>query len=262
MKNSITIWQSLSEISATGTAAALVTVVATKGSTPRETGAKMIVKGDGSIVGTIGGSVVEAKVIEEARKVIARNKACRVTYDLNDPDKKSTGMICGGQMEFFIEPVSSGPRLLIFGGGHVGLAVARLSSLLGYSHVIFEERQEFTTTDRFPNASEIISGSYSDIAESFNISATDYIIIVTHSHDCDAQVLRAVSGKNYGYLGMICSKKKRKEIFQKLIDEGFSGKELEQIHAPIGLSIGAKSPAEIAVSIMAEIVGVYYKTLT
>ncbi|MBU0517905.1 XdhC family protein [bacterium] len=252
------IWKAAAEIGSRGMAAALVTVIGTKGSTPREVGAKMIVKQDGSIVGTVGGSIVEAMAIKEALQVISTGKPRRVVYDLNETGKQSTGMLCGGQMEFFIESISAGPHLIIFGGGHVGLEVARLAAQLGYRHTVCEEREEYGMPARFPHAANVLHGGYTALTRDLEVTTSDYIIIVTHSHDCDTEVLRGVLGKSYGYLGMICSKRKRKEVFQLLTSEGFDSDELERVHAPIGLEIGAKTPAEIAVSILAEVVREYY----
>ncbi len=217
-------------------------------------GAKMIVHQDGSIAGTIGGSAIETLVIGDAQEAIRLGKARRVEYNLNDVEKSSTGMICGGVMEFFIEPLKQVPRLYIFGGGHVGFSLARMASEIGYSHTIFDDRSEFASTERFPYAADRIAGPYTKSITNLDFIQPAYVIIVTHSHETDLEVLRGVLGKQVDYLGMICSRRKRKEIFKILEKEGHSRDDLDRIHAPIGLDIGSNTPAEIAISILAEII--------
>ena len=220
----------------------------------------MIVRLDGRITGTVGGSAVEALVIEDAKRAIQQGKARRVEYDLDDAvEKSSTGMMCGGKMEFFIEPLKRVPRLYIFGGGHVALPLANMAAELGYPYTIFDDRPEFATKERFPHASERHAGPFEELIAGLELISPAFIIIVTRSHDFDLAVLHAVLRKPYDYLGMICSKKKKAEMFKKLKDEGFKQKELDPIHAPIGLDIGSKTPAEIAVSILAEVISVYQK---
>lgn len=253
------IWNELVKLEKEGIPAALVTVIHTRGSTPREIGAKMIVTLDGNTSGTIGGSAVEALVIEKAKEAISKGKVLRVEYDLDDVEKTSTGMVCGGKMEFFIEPLKRFPRLYIFGGGHVGLALAKMAAVLEYPHVIIDDRPEYTTSERFPQALERHTGSLSGISGHIELVQPAYIIVVTRCHDTDLEVMRGVLGKPYEYLGMICSRKKRAEVFKILEEEGFSKEELGRVHAPIGLDIGSKTPAEIAISILAEVISEFQK---
>ncbi|TKJ41812.1 xanthine dehydrogenase [candidate division LCP-89 bacterium B3_LCP] len=257
--NKLDVWKELTEIEKAGISSALVTVIATKGSTPREVGAKMIVFADGRTSGTVGGSAVEVLIIKDAVDAIKEGKAHKVEYKLHQEDEDSTGMLCGGVMEFFIEPLKRVPRLYIFGGGHVGLALAKLVTELGYPYTVLDDRAEFASDERFPHADERISGPYDELTDNLELIEPAYIVIVTAGHDSDLKVLRGVLGKKYHYLGMICSKKKKVEVFKILEDEGFSKGELEKVHAPIGLKIGGRSPAEIAVSIMAEVMQVFYQ---
>lgn len=257
MRSIVDLWNELLQIEKSGIPAALVTVIQTKGSTPREVGAKMIVRLDGKTMGTIGGSAVEVLVITDAQEAIRQGKARRVQYNLNDVEKASTGMLCGGLMEFFIEPLQQCPHLYIFGGGHVGLSIARIAVELGYPHEIFDDRPEFAAFERFPQAQALHPGPYAKNLNKFPFIQPAYLIIVTHGHVTDLEVLRAVLDAQCEYLGMICSRKKKKEIFTILKEEGHSEKELERIHAPIGLDIGSKTPAEIAISILAEVIQRY-----
>lgn len=253
------LWSELAQIEKSGLSAALITVIRTQGSTPREVGARMIVYEDGRISGTVGGSAVEALVTEKAREAVAKGKVVRVEYSLDDEEKSSTGMICGGKMEFLIEPLKRYPRLYIFGGGHVGLALANIAGELGYPFVVFDDRPEYASQDRFPKALECRIGGFDDLSAQLELVQPAFIVIVTRCHDTDLEVMRGVLGKPYQYLGLICSRKKKAEVFRILEAEGFSRKELDAVHAPIGLDIGSESPAEIALSILAEVIAEFKK---
>ncbi len=220
----------------------------------------MIVRLDGTITGTIGGSAVEALVIKEAITSIEQGKTRRITYNLDDIEKTSTGMICGGIVEFFIEPLKRFPRLYIFGGGHVGLSLANIVAQLGYPYLIFEDRQEFATAERFPQAADCRIGNYSDLTAENEFLQPAFVVIVTRSHDTDYEVLKGVLRKPFEYLGMICSRRKKAQMWKKLQADGFSEEELDRVHAPIGLEIGANTPAEIAVSIISEIISIFHKS--
>jgi xanthine dehydrogenase accessory factor len=235
---------------------ALVTVIATKGSTPRDTGAKMIVCVDGKVYGTIGGSAVEAMVIEEAQECLKTNTPKKVWHDLDDREKTDTGMICGGKMEFFIEPLNPISHLYIFGGGHVALPLARFASMIGFSYSIIEDRPEFAIAERFPDARELILTIPDEINEKVDLSETDYVAIVTRSHELDYQALKQVLNHSVKYIGLIASKVKKKQVFEQLKKEGFTDKIIHQIHSPIGLDINAQTPEEIAISIVAELIKV------
>ena len=250
------VYDKLRELKDNNVPTALVTVIATKGSTPRETGAKMIVCNDGKVFGTIGGSAVEAMVIEEARECLNNNETKKIWHDLDDQEKADTGMICGGKMEFFIEPLMTSPCLYIFGGGHVALPLARLASTVGFSYIIVEDRPEFATVERFPDSKEIVLASSEEIDQKIEILPGDYIAIVTRSHELDYQALKKVLKSDAKYVGLIASKVKKKQVVGQLKEDGFDDSDIERIHSPIGLDIAAQTPEEIAVSIVAELIQV------
>ena len=181
------IYKKVIELQEQGIPAALVTVIATKGSTPRGVGTKMIVLSDGSIIGTVGGSSVEAMVIEESKSCIQSGKCDKVTHNLDDAEKKDTGMICGGVMEFFVEPLVPSSHIYIFGGGHVALPLARMASQVGFTYTIIEDRAEFATRDRFPDAKELLVGKLQAVAQKIDFKATDFVAIDSES-DHDASV--------------------------------------------------------------------------
>ena len=256
------IFAELAKLREANAPAALVTVVAVKGSTPREPGAKMIVKIDGSIIGTIGGAAVEFKSIETAKESIKDGKCRKVTYLLyegdivEESDKVDTGMLCGGEMELFIEPLEILPAFYMFGAGHVGLPTAHIASLCGFRVYVIDPRPEFNNAERFPEASELILQDFKEGAEKIPEDPNGYIVIATPGHGADYDVLKAVLKKTYRYVGLISSKRKRKILLEKLKADGITEEKIESVHSPVGLDIGSETPAEIAVSIVAEMIKV------
>ncbi len=194
---------------------ALVTVIGTTGSTPRGAGAKMIVLEDGQIFGSIGGSAVESMVIEDARVALRKNKIIRCSHNLNDMEKNDTGMICGGTMEFYIEPVKVPPRLFIFGGGHCGQPLARLAAQVGFVCTVVEDRPEYAAKALFPDAEAIIVANPEKAFGQISPGEADYVAIVTRNHELDYQVLKKVVRKKLKYIGLIGSKAKKVSNLQK-----------------------------------------------
>ncbi|MBN2426520.1 MAG: XdhC family protein [Calditrichaceae bacterium] len=239
---------------------ALVTVIDTSGSVPRSIGAKMLVEINGKIHGTIGGSAVEKLVIASAVDIIKEGYSKRVSHNLLDYEEKDTGMVCGGEMEFFIEPVLTEERVFIFGGGHIALALSKILPMLGYSFSVIDEREEFVSRERFPEAIELLSGDAGKIAADLDITVNDYVIIITHGHKDDYKVLRSVFKRPCRYLGMIGSISKRTTIYKKLVEKDKAGqKDLDRIHCPIGLEIDAETPEEIAISMLAEMIKIRHQ---
>lgn len=250
------IYQEIVRIKSEGEEAALVTIVTTTGSTPREEGAKMLVKADGNILGTIGGGSLEAQVIEEAIKVIGQGKPKRIHISLTAKEVEEEGMLCGGELEVFIEPILTPPTLYIFGGGHISLPLAKMGKLLGFKIAVIDDRAEFANPDRFPEAEIILADHFTKSFPKLKIDKSSYIVIVTRNHQYDDIVLEWAVGTQAKYIGMIGSKTKNKAIFSHLLAKGISRELLDKVHAPIGLEIHAQTPEEIAVSILAEIVTV------
>ncbi len=253
------IYKTLVSVQESKTPAALVSIIESKGSTPRSVGTKMIVLHDGTVHGTVGGSAVEALVIREAQECIKTGSYKKVMHDLNDHEKHDTGMICGGKMEFFIEPINLASHVYIFGGGHCGYPLARFAHQVGFQYTIIEDRPEFAQQERFSDASDIKLGDVEQIAKEMEFCDRDFIAIVTRNHELDYHTLRQVIGKPAAYIGLIGSKTKRAQIFKKLENDGFSKADMDRIHTPIGLDIGAETPEEIAISILAEMIAVKNK---
>lgn len=238
-----------------GERAALVTIVSTSGSTPQRVGAKMLVYEDGRTVGTIGGGCYENDACLKAREAIRLERPHLVRYTLNDDLAAESGLICGGQMEVYVEPVTPVPDLYLVGAGHVSAEVARVALQTGFRVHVVDDRGRFANAERFPGADVVVD----DIAawlKATTIPPGAYAVVVTRGHRHDFEAMRELVGRETRYLGLIGSRAKVARIFDALRSEGVEAGRLDRVHAPIGLDIGAVTPAEIAVSIVAELVAV------
>jgi xanthine dehydrogenase accessory factor len=237
-----------------GEPAALVTIVSTTGSTPQRVGAKMLVYSDGRTVGTIGGGCYENDAFWKAREAIAQRRPQLVRYELSDDFAQDTGLICGGQMDVYIEPIEPSPELYIVGAGHVGFHLARVAHEVGFVVHVVDDREKFANVERFPNAAEIVVDDISQWLERATLPAHAYVVVVTRGHTNDLDAMRALAPRDLRYLGLIGSRAKVARIYDELLkDQRLAPDRLARVHAPIGLDIGAVSPAEIAVAIMGEI---------
>ncbi len=239
-----------------GEPAALVTIVSTTGSTPQRVGAKMLVFADGRIVGTIGGGCYENDAFWKAREAITHRRPEMVHYELSDDFAQETGLICGGQMDVYIEPIEPSPELYVVGAGHVGFHLARVAHEVGFRVHVVDDREKFANAERFPNAVEIVVEDIPAWIQRTNIPAHAYAVIVTRGHNNDLDALRALAPRELRYLGLIGSRAKVARIYEALTDEQMPADLLARVHAPIGLDIGAVTPQEIAVSILAELIAV------
>ena len=239
-----------------GERAALVTVVATEGSTPQKAGAKMLVHADGRIVGTIGGGCLEAEMTWRAREAIENRRVQLVSYDLTPEQAGEDGLVCGGRMQIFIEPIEGTPTLCLFGAGHVAQPLARMAKAVGFRVEVADDRVKFANRERFPEADLIVVEAFPSAARKMTLGHNSYAIIVTRGHKSDGEALAATVGKGLRFVGLLGSKPKVVHIFSALQESGVSTEELGKVHAPLGLEIGAQTPEEIAVSILAEMVAV------
>ena len=239
-----------------GEPAALVTIVATTGSTPQRVGAKMLVFGDGRIVGTIGGGCYEHDAFGKAREAILNRAPQLVHYELDDDFAQETGLICGGQMDVYIEPIEPSPELYIVGAGHVGFHLARIAQEVGFRVHVVDDREKFANAERFPSAVEVIVDDIPAWIARVDLPAHAYAVIVTRGHTNDLEALRALAPRELRYLGLIGSRAKIARIYAALSADRMPAETLTRVHAPIGLDIGAVTPQEIAVSILAELIAV------
>jgi xanthine dehydrogenase accessory factor len=239
-----------------GEPAALVTIVSTTGSTPQRVGAKMLVFADGRIVGTIGGGCYENDAFGKAREAIHTRRPQLVHYELDDDFAQETGLICGGQMDVYIEPIEPSPELYIVGAGHVGFHLARIAEEVGFRVHVADDREKFANAERFPTAAEIVVDDIPAWLEKATLPSHAYAVIVTRGHVNDLEALRALAPRELRYLGLIGSRAKVARIYEELSKGPIPADALSRVHAPIGLDIGAVTPQEIAVSIVAELIAV------
>jgi xanthine dehydrogenase accessory factor len=238
-----------------GERGALATIVHTNGSIPSYESSRMLVREDGSIAGTIGGGCVEADVWAAAKEVMAKESPRKLVFQLNNEANYDNGLICGGTVEIFIEPILPQPIVHIFGGGHVSMALAKAAHAVGFGVAVIDDREAFANIQRFPMAQEIFT-SYDTAFEKIQPNASAYLVIVTRGHKEDMRVLAWAVRTQARYVGMIGSKRKVLSVYKALEKEGYRPEEFERVFAPMGLEIGALSPEEIAVSIVGELVAV------
>ncbi len=232
--------------------AVLATVISSQGSAPRRAQAKMLIKKDGTSLGTVGGGHVEHQIRRKAVEVMNSGESQVMHFDLSGREEPAAP-ICGGQMDIFLEPIVPPEMLYLCGAGHISQSVAPMGKMLGFRVVVIDPRAEFNNVDRFPNADLLILEEYASAFSKLDIDEESYIVIFTPGHILDEQCLQFAVGTEAKYIGMIGSKKKVKEIKERLQRKGVPPEQLDKVHSPIGLEIGAEMPEEIAISIMAEI---------
>ncbi len=246
----------LLEASRAGEACAVATVAKVTGSAPREPGTKMVIFEDGRIAGTIGGGKFESLVIEEARKAMTTGKPTLKTYPLHERSDQSFGAICGGEVTVFIEPQPRPPHFCLIGAGHCARALAKFASECGFAVTVLDDRADLLGLPHFDSSICCLSEpSPEAFIRSKKWCEPDAVILVSRNYHLDREALAAALDKGgMGYLGMIGSKKKVLTVFDELSKRGISQKALARVRAPIGMNIGADSPAEIAVSVLAEVI--------
>jgi len=252
------IFEEIVRLRRAGQHAALATIVHINGSIPSYESSRMLVRDDGSIVGTVGGGCVEADVWAAAKEVIQSELPRKMTFNLNNEASFDSGLICGGTLEIFVEPILPQPMLYIFGGGHVSAAVAGVAHQAGFGVTVADDREAFANRERFPMAAKIFN-TYEDAFENIQPTSSSYLLIVTRGHKDDMRVLAWAVGTEPRYIGMIGSRRKVLSVYQALEKQGVALGRFERVHAPVGLDIGALSPEEIAVSITAELIAVRRK---
>ncbi len=220
---------------------ALATIVEVKGASPAQVGFKLLIRPDGSVVGNVGGGELEQRIRDEAAAALRDGQPRLAHYALREKGPDAVGMVCGGEITVFVEPYQPAPTLLIIGGGHIGRPLAEMARLAGFNVQVVDVRPERATVPQFDPAA---------------ITPWTYVVIITETHVADEQALRRVLDTPAAYVGMIGSRRKIRTIFDDLQAEGISTDRLSRVRAPIGLDLGGRQPAEIAVAILAEIVQV------
>src|ERR1700680_4653813 len=250
------IYEEIVKLRQEGRRGAVAAIVNVRGSIPSFETAKMLVRDDGSIVGTTGGGCVEAEVWQAACEVMESEKPRTLTFNLNQDPKYDTGLVCGGNLDIFIEPILPPALLYIFGAGHVSINLYKVAKGAGFDVTVADDRETYASRERFPDAKELIAEDFERVMARLSPNESSYIVIVTRGHRDDMRLLRWAVQTPARYIGMIGSKRKTIAIFRELTKEGIAPALFERVHAPVGLDIGAVTPEEIAVAITAELIAV------
>jgi xanthine dehydrogenase accessory factor len=248
------IQQKILQLIEEGRAFAVATVAETRGSVPGKQGAKMIVLPDGAQHGTVGGAGLEQKVKALCRKALEDKKGGLASFDLMYYKEGALDSLCGGSVKILVEYMAPVPHLLIAGGGHCGFEIAKLCDQLGYLHSVLDDRAGYASRERFPNAKRSVQALPEEFFACEDLSGYSHVVLVGWSHKIDTDLLFHLVQKFPGWIGLISSKTKKLEMFRRLKARGVPEEALARVVAPVGLPIGAVTPAEIAVSILGQII--------
>lgn len=249
----MTIFEELHALERRGAGGVLCTVIRTQGSSPRHSGAKMLVYPDGRISGTIGGGEMESRVIRDALDALARGAAQVLRYTLRDPGSGDPG-VCGGDVEIFIEPLASPATLLVIGAGHIGRALVHLGRWLGFRVVVCDDRSDYCNSEATPGAHEYLCVPIAQLRDRFRFDAQTYIVMPTRGTTVDVDGLPYLLDTPHAYLGVIGSRRRWATAIEQLVEQGTERHALRGIYAPMGLELNGETPEEIALSVLAEIV--------
>jgi len=241
--------QALLELLANRQRGALATVVRASGSTPQRPGARLLLREDGSTLGTVGGGAIERTVLESLQRMLISREPELLIRDL----AHDLGMCCGGRMEIFVEPILPNPRLWLLGAGHIAKPTATLARSVGFEVLVVDEREELNNAERFPECRLILGDPGAELRKA-TLGEGDWLLIMTHDHQLDEAALAAAAGKSAEYVGLVGSKRKVFRLVERVRARREGDFPLERVYAPVGLDIGAVSPEELAVSIVAELV--------
>jgi xanthine dehydrogenase accessory factor len=250
------IYAEIAKLRKEGRKAALATIIQVQGSIPSYESSKILIRDDGSIVGTVGGGCVEAEVWSVAQDVMREEKPRRLHFNLNAQPEYNNGLVCGGSLDIFVEPILATPTLYLFGGGHVSLSISKVAQVAGFETVVSDDREAFANRQRFPDALETHAGEWSTIFPQLKLNEFSYLVIATRGHKGDLECLRWAISTPARYVGMIGSRRKLIEFYKVLEAKGVTSEQLERVHSPVGLDIGALTPGEIAVSVVSEMIAV------
>lgn len=252
----VDLYREIVRIRESGERAALATIIRRIGSTPRKDSAKMLIREDGTGVGSVGGGCVEAEVWQKAAEVIRSGRPYLLAFDLNDDDAANDGLVCGGTVEIFIEPIMSNDKLVILGAGHLGQAICRLAKQVDFEVTVADDRELFASRERFPEADHLSVTEFETAFTGIPVDQNTFILIVTRGHRHDQIATEQAVQTPARYIGLVGSRRKIKIIVESLLERGLTPAHFKNFVAPIGLPIGSETPEEIAVSVVAELVAV------
>lgn len=248
------IFEEIVRIRKAGETAALATIIRRIGSTPRKDNARMLIRPDGTSLGSVGGGCVEAEVWQKARQVIESGRSTVVTYEMKDEDVRNEGLVCGGSVEVFIEAIGPDPLVVIMGAGHLGRAIAQVAQPAGFRVAVLDDRESFANRERFPTAEQIIVSDFDKGLDQIPVNEKTYILVVTRGHSHDQVAADSALKTRARYVGLVGSRRKIQLILENILQDGLPVEELERFYAPIGLPIGSETPEEIAISVVAELI--------
>ena len=255
-RNMNTLVPRLAALLRSGKRGALATIVNSQGSVPSFRAAKLLVRDDGTTLGTVGGGSVEAEVLRAAREVIQKERPHTLTFNLNDKPQDNTGLTCGGNLQVFIEPLIPAPDLYIIGAGHIAMNLSKVAALAGFEVSVIDDREAFANRERFPQAKQIIAEQFESALPRIQAGPNSFIVIASRGHGLDLVALRWAVETSARYIGMVGSRKKSTVFLRELESEGIPAEKLARVNTPVGLNIGAITPEEIAVTITAEMIAV------
>ena len=227
----------------------LATVTASRGFTPRKAGAHMLVAGDGATVGTIGGGAIEREVLDRAAALLRDGGSTLLERHLT----QELGMCCGGEMAVFLEVIEPAPRLFVFGAGYIAKPLVAIAAGCGFEVTVADGRAEWARAERFPTAA-LHDGAPEDFLRALESDPSDYAIVVTHDHALDQVLVQELLRRPLRFVGLVGSVPKRNKFVQRLRARGFAERDIARLRCPLGVNVGAATPEEIAVSIVAELV--------
>ena len=245
------IYEEILRLKKEGRSSAVATIVQCSGSSPQKEGAKMLVRDDGSTVGTLGGGCIEAEVVQASLIIIKDGFPLTIPFELTE---KHGGLVCGGKVLVYIEPIIPDPHLVILGAGHVGKALSKVARFSGFRVTVVDEREEYANRDNIPDANEIVMIDFEKVFSKVPVDQNTYLVIATRGHNHDLDALKAGLKTEAGYIGLLGSKRKKALLFKTLRDEEFSQTDIDRVITPVGLPISSVTPEEIAISIMAQII--------
>lgn len=233
-----------------GTPFVLATVIDHSGSSPRKAGAKMVMRSDGTVLGSVGGGRVESETLQAAKTALAEGTPRTLSFVLTEEH----GFICGGSMRVYVEPHGSSPRLVMIGAGHIGKATAALAKVCGFRVTVVDERTEHANRETIASADELLCCPIAAAFSKLTLGPNSYIVVATPGHQHDFDAVRMALRSKAGFVGLVGSRRKRQALMQTLTDEGFTVEERARVITPIGMDIGAETPEEIAVSIVGQLI--------
>ncbi len=245
------IYEEILRLKKAGRSAALATIVRTVGSSPQKEGAKILVRDDGSTVGTLGGGCLEAEVIQASLMAMQDRSPCTIPFELTE---KHGGLVCGGKVLVYVEPIVPQPHLVILGAGHVGKALCSAAHFCGFRVSVVDDREEHANKVLLPDADDVVVTNFETAFDKISADKKTYIVIATRGHNHDFDALKEALRTEACYVGLLGSKRKRALLFKTLQDDGISETDIGRVIIPVGLSIGSVTPEEIAISIMAQII--------